>query len=77
MFQQATQADFESAGRSTESELNHLLATKDSLEFIMGDFAAQVHLHRTNDRAAAEHMKAVRTPGLSFDIAPYRPVANS
>ena len=70
MYQQATQADFELAGCSSEAELNRLLATRDSLEIILRDFASQVHLRRTNDRSAAEHMRAVRTPGLSLDVAP-------
>jgi len=69
-FEQASQIDFRVAECGSQSQLMEMLSTDDVLEVSLRSLAAWIHLRRTGDSEAANHMLAVRGPGSGADIAP-------
>eukprot|EP00933_Yihiella_yeosuensis_P061582 TRINITY_DN64400_c0_g1_i1.p2 TRINITY_DN64400_c0_g1~~TRINITY_DN64400_c0_g1_i1.p2 ORF type:complete len:119 (+),score=13.95 TRINITY_DN64400_c0_g1_i1:1596-1952(+) len=65
-----TLVDFRLAEESTENEKITALTSHYFLEVAMRKMAAFLHLRRTDDQQAANHMLAVSAPGANQDIVP-------
>jgi hypothetical protein len=70
LFNAATQADFILAKATSESGLNKILTSDDTIELTLRNFAAFVYFKRTKDKTGANHLKGIRIPGVAMDIGP-------
>ena len=70
LWNAATQIDFQLGAAKSDSEVNFLLSSDDSIEINLRALAAFVYLKRTKDASGANHMLAIKPPGLDTDVAP-------
>ena len=70
LWSTASQVDFQLAKGKTDSEINHMLDTDDSLEIMLRHLGAYFYEARTHDRTGAAMMRAVATPGFGRDVMP-------
>jgi hypothetical protein len=70
LFSAATQADFILARAKSETELNKILASDDTVELTLRNFSAFVYFKRTKDKTGANFLKGIRIPGVAMDIGP-------
>ena len=70
LFTAASGVDFTLAKQKTEEDILATLSSDDLIEMSLRRIAAYLHQKRTGDTSSANHMLAVKPPGLMTDVAP-------